>query len=106
MLLRSEVGVEAPVRQPGALHQLVEADAVESLFSKESARRLEDPSAILFCLLSGDLHGVGRIAGIVIFYPLYDGSHYTNACDDYSIAPRRSHRRRLANNSGHSHEKA
>src|SRR4029077_18879273 len=57
---RLEVGVEAAVRQPGALHQAVDADAVEALFPKQSARNIENPLAILLCLLPGDLHGLTR----------------------------------------------
>src|SRR5260221_6530618 len=54
--LGREVVIEAPLRKPGFLHQLYEADRVDALFTKKPLGRFEDAFPVVYCLLLANSH--------------------------------------------------
>src|ERR1700677_328790 len=56
IVLRSEMPVESTMRETGAVHDRVDADAVEAMLTKHPRRCFHDPSAILRRLLPTHPH--------------------------------------------------
>ena len=50
------MAIETAVREPGGLHDLRYADAVEATLAKQARRGGQDPVSILLHLLATDLH--------------------------------------------------
>src|SRR5258708_39605508 len=56
VVLRSEMAVEAAMREAGAVHDCVDANAIEAFLAKKPRSGVDDPLSILGRLIPADPH--------------------------------------------------
>src|SRR3954451_590296 len=81
LILRAELMIEAAMRQAGALHDLGDRDALESLLAEQPTSYLDDPRAIFRRLLPAHFHAFAPSA----LDRLYDIHHQYSNHDHYHI---------------------
>src|SRR3954447_758943 len=81
LILRAKLMIEAAMRQAGALHDLGDRDALESLLAEQPTSYLDDPRAIFRRLLPAHFHAFAPSA----LDRLYDIHHQYSNHDHYHI---------------------
>ena len=75
VILRGELAIETPVGQPCALHDVGDADAVETLFAKQPAGHLDDPRPVFRRPLPAHFHVTAPFLLLVGLDKIYDNHH-------------------------------